>query len=92
MSEGNNLSMKNISRESRNIRNVSAVLQYRSVFRREVGTTFTVGPCVPTILCALLAHTALVVEPKLGMLQVAIEKASDKVLNLTYGSILVLPV
>lgn len=30
--------------------------------RREVGTTVTIIPCVPVILCALLAYTDLVAE------------------------------
>lgn len=42
--------------------------------RSYVGTTVTVGPRLPFILCALLAYKDLVEEIKWWMLQVAGEK------------------
>lgn len=41
--------------------------------RREAGTTVTMGPCVPIILCTLLTYTDLVVEEKCRKLQGARE-------------------
>lgn len=46
---------------------------------REVGATFTIGPCLPTILCVPLAYTDLAVERKWW--------PSDKVLDpASFGS------
>lgn len=48
----------------------------------QVGTTATVGPCVPIILCPRLACAKLVVEPKWRKLRVLWENRVTKSVKL----------
>lgn len=64
----------------------------RFVPQREVGTTVTVGPCAPIILCIPPAYTGLVAERKWRAERQRYCGCSvRRVLNLTCGSVLVSP-